>query len=44
MPVPRPEIPVDTGRPVAFVSVPADGVPRSGVVSVGDVNVLFVRV
>jgi hypothetical protein len=43
-PVPRPEIPVATGRPVAFVKVPADGVPRSGVVNVGDVSVLFVRV
>jgi hypothetical protein len=43
-PVPRPEIPVATGRPVAFVKVPADGVPRSGVVNVGDVSVLLVRV
>ena len=44
IPVPRPEIPVATGRPVAFVKVPADGVPRSGVVNVGDVSVLFVSV
>lgn len=36
-PVPSPDMPVDTGRPVAFVSVAADGVPRLGVVSVGDV-------
>ena len=43
-PVPRPEIPVSIGRPVAFVKVPADGFPRSGVVNVGDVKVLFVRV
>ena len=41
---PRPEIPVDTGRPVAFVSVPDAGVPSAGVVRVGDVSVLFVRV
>jgi hypothetical protein len=34
-PVPNPEMPVLTGRPVALVSVTADGVPRSGVVSVG---------
>lgn len=38
MPVPNPDIPVDTGRPVAFVSTPADGVPISGVTSVGDVS------
>ncbi len=36
-PVPSPEIPVDTGNPVALVSVAADGVPRLGVVRVGDV-------
>lgn len=36
-PVPRPEMPVDTGRPVAFVSVPEDGVPRAGVTKVGEV-------
>jgi hypothetical protein len=34
-PEPSPEIPVDTGSPVAFVSVAADGVPRFGVVSEG---------
>jgi hypothetical protein len=32
-----PVTPVDSGSPVAFVSVTADGVPRLGVVSVGDV-------
>ena len=37
-PVPRPEMPVETGRPVAFVSVTADGVPRLGVVRIGDVD------
>ena len=37
MPVPSPEIPVETGRPVALVSVTADGVPKLGVTSVGDV-------
>lgn len=35
-PVPRPEIPVETGSPVALVSVAADGVPRFGVTSVGE--------
>jgi hypothetical protein len=34
-PAPRPEMPVATGNPVAFVKVAEDGVPRSGVVSVG---------
>jgi hypothetical protein len=34
-PVPRPLIPVDTGRPVAFVSVALLGVPSAGVTSVG---------
>jgi hypothetical protein len=34
-PVPRPLIPVETGSPVAFVRVAADGVPRFGVVSEG---------
>lgn len=29
MPVPRPEIPVETGRPVALVSVAEDGVPSA---------------
>ena len=28
-PVPRPDTPVEIGRPVAFVSVPDDGVPRA---------------
>lgn len=36
-PVPRPEMPVEIGKPVAFVSVPDDGVPRAGVTNVGDV-------
>ena len=43
-PVPRPETPVEIGRPVQLVSVPLAGVPRAGVVSVGLVSVLFVRV
>lgn len=33
-----PVMPVPSGRPVAFVSIAADGVPRFGVVSVGDVE------
>jgi hypothetical protein len=37
MPVPSPETPVEIGRPVAFVSVAADGVPKSGVTRAGDV-------
>jgi hypothetical protein len=32
------------GSPVAFVKTSAEGVPSAGVVSVGDVSVLFVRV
>ena len=32
-PVPKPLIPVATGRPVALVRVAADGVPRLGVVN-----------
>ena len=36
-PVPAPVRPVDTGNPVALVSVRAVGVPRFGVVSVGEV-------
>jgi len=36
-PVPRPDTPVEIGRPVALVSVPLVGVPRIGVTSVGDV-------
>lgn len=34
-PVPRPEMPVATGRPVAFVSVAEAGVPKAGVTNVG---------
>ena len=34
-PAPRPETPVEIGRPVAFVKVAADGVPRLGVVKTG---------
>jgi hypothetical protein len=30
-PEPKPEMPVDTGSPVALVKTPADGVPRFGV-------------
>ena len=37
-PVPRPDTPVEMGRPVPFVSVTAEGVPRAGVTSVGDVD------
>jgi hypothetical protein len=36
-PVPKPEIPVATGRPVALVKVAADGVPRLGVTRTGEV-------
>ena len=36
--VPRPETPVETGKPVQLVSVPLEGVPRTGVTSVGDVK------
>lgn len=35
--VPRPEMPVETGRPVALVRTAALGVPRAGVTRVGDV-------
>lgn len=38
-PVPKPEIPVATGRPVALVSVPEAGVPKAGVTNVGLLNV-----
>jgi hypothetical protein len=31
-------MPVDTGSPVAFVSVPDAGVPSTGVTKVGDVD------
>ena len=34
-PVPNPEMPVETGRPVQFVRMPDAGVPRAGVTSVG---------
>ncbi len=37
IPVPRPDTPVEIGRPVAFVRVALDGVPRAGVTKVGDV-------
>jgi hypothetical protein len=36
-PVPRPEIPVDTGSPVPFVRTTAEGVPRAGVTRVAEV-------
>jgi len=36
-PAPRPEIPVLTGNPVAFVSTPLAGVPSAGVTNTGDV-------
>ena len=35
-PVPKPEIPVDKGKPVAFVSTAAEGVPNAGVTNVGE--------
>jgi hypothetical protein len=35
--VPKPETPVLIGRPVAFVRVALEGVPRSGVTSAGEV-------
>jgi len=38
-PVPKPEMPVDTGRPVQLVNVPDVGVPRAGVTSVAEVIV-----
>ncbi len=37
MPAARPDTPVEIGRPVPFVSVTAEGVPRFGVVRVGEV-------
>ena len=37
-PVPKPETPVEMGRPVAFVNVAEDGVPKIGVTSVGEVD------
>jgi hypothetical protein len=36
-PVPRPETPVATGRPVQLVNVPEVGVPKTGVINVGEV-------
>lgn len=36
--VPRPLTPVETGSPVQLVSVPLDGVPRTGVTKVGEVR------
>jgi len=43
-PVPRPDTPEEMGRPVQLVRVPELGVPSTGVVNVGDVKVLLVRV
>jgi len=37
MPVPKPDIPEDTGSPVQLVKVPDAGVPNNGVTNVGDV-------
>lgn len=37
-PVPRPDTPVETGSPVPLVSVTEEGVPRFGVVNVGEVD------
>jgi hypothetical protein len=39
-----PVTPVVKGKPVAFVKVPEAGVPNTGAVKVGEVNVLFVSV
>ena len=36
-PAPRPDTPVEIGKPVALVNVAADGTPKSGVVNAGDV-------
>lgn len=36
-PVPRPDTPVEIGRPVAFVKVALEGVPNAGVTKVGEV-------
>lgn len=44
IPVPKPLTPVAIGKPVAFVKVALDGVPKFGVVKTGLVNVLFVNV
>jgi hypothetical protein len=43
-PEPKPDTPVEIGRPVALVRVPDAGVPSAGVVSVGLVKVLLVKV
>ena len=37
MPAPRPDTPVEIGRPVALVRVAEDGVPKAGVASDGEV-------
>jgi hypothetical protein len=37
-PVPRPETPLEIGRPVALVRVALEGVPKAGVTRVGDVD------
>lgn len=42
--VPKPLIPVETGKPVQLVNVPDEGVPNTGAVKVGDVSVLLVSV
>jgi hypothetical protein len=44
IPVPKPETPVLMGNPVVFVKTPLEGVPSAGVVRVGEVNVLLVKV
>jgi hypothetical protein len=36
-PVPKPDTPVEIGKPVQLVNVPLVGVPKSGVTKVGDV-------
>ena len=38
-PVPNPLMPVETGSPVALVSVTEEGVPNTGVTSVGLVDI-----
>ena len=43
-PVPNPLTPVAIGNPVALVKVPDAGVPKTGAVMVGLVNVLLVKV
>lgn len=40
-PEPRPDTPVEIGRPVALVNVAAEGVPRSGVVKDGELRWVF---